>query len=110
MSKPYNIQHIFAGSGCRAGTMICCVCRQPVDSAKDDWELSQKNTKDGDWGYRNKHRSCVENQQGWVKIENRNRREAEAITRVTEKINKLIEEYGEHIFDQAVDIVRGDAE
>lgn len=68
MGKEYNKIYRLAGENAKVGTMICSVCKQPINSEVEDWVYSQK-TKRKDWFYVVKHRRCVQDQRGWEALE-----------------------------------------
>ena len=83
MGKEYGHQYFLAGSGGRTGEMICKVCKKCIDSDTQDW-LSTQKTIDYDWEYITRHRSCVDDQRGWKKIEREERRHKDSIRKIVE--------------------------
>lgn len=98
MAKEHSHHYYFAGSGCKNGTMICSHCQKPVDTMKHDWVSSVKPLPHDDWGYRSRHRWCVENQDGWVKIETA---KADFKAKVDEVIS-LLKGYDENVIYAAM--------
>ena len=73
MAKEYGHVYHHAGGGCQVGKMACAVCRENIDSDTEDW-LETKKEIDYDWGYISRHRVCVKDKSGWLRIEKENAR------------------------------------
>ena len=109
MSKAFSKRYHFASPSTTSirGSMICAKCRKPIDDKTQDWMSAQKTIKHGhDWYYICYHRSCVDNQNGWVKIEQKKLLFDE---RVKEMVNLLkpyfdSSEYSDALYQAGIDI------
>jgi hypothetical protein len=105
VAKEHSLQFFFAGSGCFAGTMVCCVCHKPIDAATQDWRLGTKIMPDFDWEYRCRHRSCVQDQSGWGKLTAKAKARSDSVSHITDTFRKLLNTHGEDNFRDALNNV-----
>ena len=95
MAKEYGHVYHHAGGGCQVGKMACAVCRENIDSDTEDW-LETKKEIDYDWGYISRHRVCVKDKSGWLRIEKENARHEKEVDILVATLSKYKDETGDY--------------
>lgn len=94
MGKLYDFQYMKPGRG-SAGLMVCPVCRNAIDGARDEWRCAKRN-KDGDWGYVTHHRNCCAEDPQWAKNDAFEDRASKRIAELRRELADLVARYPEY--------------
>jgi hypothetical protein len=93
MGKEYGHVYHHAGGGCQAGEMKCGICNKEINSETQDWLQTQKNSK-GDWVYKSKHRNCISDQSGWLKIEKQRSKHEGEVDSLADYLRRYMDKNG----------------
>lgn len=93
-SRDMDYQYSLAGSSGRTvSNMACECCKQQIDTESQDWVCFQRH-ENYDWRYVLLHRTCSDDDTGWLILEERKAYEENRSNNVIRELATIYKKYG----------------